>query len=190
MAENDAGTMSERSVLLVLAHPALERSRANRAMSARAAQVPGVEVHDLYEAYPDFLVDVSAEQRRLAKPDVVALQFPLYWYATPALLKEWIDAVWRHGFAYGQGGRALEDKTLFVACSAGSAEIDYGIGGAHHYSIAEFLRPLERTAALCRMRWAEPFVLHQSRLRDAASFDRKVAAYGHRLEQLATGAEG
>jgi glutathione-regulated potassium-efflux system ancillary protein KefG len=185
MAQDDARTLNERALLLVLAHPALERSRANQAMADAAVTAPGVTLHDLYEAYPDFLVDVAAEQRRLVKHDVVVLQFPIYWYATPSLLKEWIDAVWLHGFAYGKGGLALEGKTLFVACSAGSPEGDYAPGGAHEYSVQEFLRPLERTAALCRMAWAPPFVVHKSRLRDDASLAAAVDEYRNRLIQLA-----
>jgi glutathione-regulated potassium-efflux system ancillary protein KefG len=183
MAEKGAAT--GRSVLLVLAHPALERSRANRAMLDAAVSAPGVVLHDLYEAYPDFLIDVRQEQKRLTAHEVIVLQFPLYWYSTPALLKEWIDAVWLHGFAYGKGGQALAGKTLFVACSAGSGEFDYQDGGAHRYSVVEFLRPLERTAALCHMLWAEPFILHKSRLRDDDSLAAEVARYRQRLTELA-----
>ena len=150
-------------VLVVLAHPVLERSRANRAMAAAAAGLPGVTVHDLYETYPDFLIDVEAEQARLRAVDHVVLQFPLYWYSTPALMKEWIDTVWLYGFAYGHDGCALAGKTLMAACSAGSPKGDYEPGGAHQYDVAEFLRPLERTAALCKMHWATSFVLHRSR---------------------------
>lgn len=183
MSENNA--TAETSVLLVVAHPALDRSRANRAMTHAAEAVAGVAVHDLYEAYPNFLVDVDEEQARLAAHPVIALQFPLYWYSTPSLLKEWIDTVWLYGFAYGKGGDALKGKTLFVACSSGSPDVDYQPGGSHHYSMAEFLRPLERTAALCGMHWADPFILHESRLRDAASLADAVAKYQNRLAVLA-----
>jgi glutathione-regulated potassium-efflux system ancillary protein KefG len=172
-------------VLVVLAHPALERSRANKAMAEAAAETPGVALHDLYEVYPDFLIDVPAEQKRLAAQDAIVLQFPFYWYSTPSLLKEWIDAVWLHGFAYGKGGCALEGKTLAVACSAGSTEADYMAGATHHYSVQEFLRPLERTAALCRMHWAEPFVVHASRLRTDESLHRAVDRYRERLIEFA-----
>lgn len=172
---------AEGGVLVVLAHPSLERSRANRAMAAAAEGCDGVAVHDLYEAYPNFLIDVPAEQKRLTDHAVIVLQFPLYWYSTPALLKAWIDEVWLYGFAYGKGGCAMEGKTLMVACSAGSPVKDYQPGGSHHYSTDEFLRPLERTAALCKMRWAEPFVLHESRLRSPSSMAEIVERYSERL---------
>ena len=63
--------------------------------------VDGVELRDLYELYPDFYIDVAAEQEALGRSDVIVLQHPFYWYSTPAMLKEWQDLVLEHGFAYG-----------------------------------------------------------------------------------------
>lgn len=183
MSENSAEAAAP--VLVVLAHPALERSRANQAMARAAETLPGVAVHDLYEEYPAFLIDVPAEQARLRAAEHIVLQFPLYWYSTPALLKEWIDTVWLHGFAYGRGAECLAGKTLMVACSAGSPESDYAPGGAHHFSLEELLRPLERTAALCRMRWEKPFILHNSRVASPAALAAAVADYAGRLTALA-----
>ena len=92
-------------MLLVLAHPALERSRANQALLSAAVGAARRRADTTStRAYPDFLVDVPKEQKRLIAHDIIALQFPLYWYSTPSLLKEWIDAVWLHGFAYGRAG--------------------------------------------------------------------------------------
>jgi glutathione-regulated potassium-efflux system ancillary protein KefG len=185
MSEMSAQDVRSGGVLLVLAHPTLERSRANRAMAAAADSLPEVRLHDLYEVYPDSLIDVPDEQARLVAHDIIVLQFPLYWYSTPALLKAWIDEVWLHGFAYGKEGCALAGKTLMVACAAGSPLKDYKKGGAHEYSVQEFLRPLERTAALCKMRWAEPFILHESRLRSPASLAEAVEHYRDRIAALA-----
>jgi glutathione-regulated potassium-efflux system ancillary protein KefG len=178
------GASADPDILLVLAHPALERSRANRAMARAAGRLGGVSVADLYEDYPDYLIDIPREQARLVAHDVIVLQFPLYWYSTPSLLKEWIDAVWLHGFAYGKAGKALKGKTLFVACTAGSPESDYQPGGAHHYPVEEFLRPLERTAALCNMTWAPPYVMHESRLISPAELAAAVDGYVEQLVAL------
>ena len=49
---------------------------------------------------------MDEEQQRLADHDLIVLQFPLYWYTGPALLKEWLDLVWLQGFAYGESGGA------------------------------------------------------------------------------------
>ncbi|MFF5633691.1 NAD(P)H-dependent oxidoreductase [Streptomyces sp. NPDC012825] len=47
--------------------------------------------------------DVRAEQEKLLWADAVVLQFPLWWYTMPAILKGWVDRVFTHHFAYGVG---------------------------------------------------------------------------------------
>ena len=180
----DASARPPAGVLVVLAHPAMERSRANKAMEAAARDAPGVTVVDLYELYPDFAIDVRAEQKRLVACGGVVVQFPMYWYSTPALLKEWFDLVWLHGFAYGRGGTALKGKRLMAACSTGGSAQTYGRKGSNRFTIEEFLRPLEQTAALCGMEWETPFVLHASAVKDEAALAREALAYRRRLLAL------
>ena len=47
--------------------------------------------------------DVKAEQEKLLWADTLILQFPLWWYSMPAILKGWVDRVYALGFAYGVG---------------------------------------------------------------------------------------
>ncbi|MEL5879224.1 NAD(P)H-dependent oxidoreductase [Cereibacter sphaeroides] len=47
--------------------------------------------------------DVAAEQEKLRRADLLILQFPLWWFTMPAILKGWVDRVFAHGFAYGVG---------------------------------------------------------------------------------------
>lgn len=47
--------------------------------------------------------DVRAEQEKLLWADTVILQFPLWWFSMPAILKGWVDRVLSCGFAYGVG---------------------------------------------------------------------------------------
>jgi glutathione-regulated potassium-efflux system ancillary protein KefG len=177
--------MTGEGVLLVVAHPALERSRANQRMMQAAGQVQGVTLHDLYETFPTFTIDVRGEQRRLARHAVIGLQFPLYWYSIPALLKEWLDLVWLHGFAYGLGGEALAGKRLFVACTTGGRAEAYGADGQNRFTIDEFLRPLEQTAYLCGMAWEKPFVLHAAASKTSLGLQAGADAYRRRLAALA-----
>lgn len=178
----------EPSVLLVFAHPALERSRANAVLAEAGRQTSGVTFHDLYEVYPDFVIDVEAEQAKLLAHQVIALQFPFYWYSTPALLKEWLDLVWLHGFAYGKGGERLKGKQLFVACTTGGSAQAYHQKGANRFTIEEFLRPLEQTAELCGMTWENPFIVHGARLKDDDHIRGEAERYRQRLEGLAAAA--
>ncbi len=145
------------SLLLIFAHPALEKSRVNRRLLAGVSDLPGVTVRDLYELYPDFQIDVAEEQAQLSRHDIVVLQHPFYWYAAPALLKEWLDLVWEYGYAYGPEGKAL----LNAITTGGSADA-YRSDGRNRFSLRQFLAPFDQTAHLCGMRYLAPFVVHRS----------------------------
>jgi NAD(P)H dehydrogenase (quinone) len=47
--------------------------------------------------------DVKAEIEKLLWADMLVLQFPLWWYGMPAILKGWVERVYAYGFAYGVG---------------------------------------------------------------------------------------
>lgn len=188
MSSNDttaAVTPAIADVLLMLAHPALERSRANRALAKAAKGLSSVTFRDLYETYPDFAVDIEAEQALLVAHDVIVLQFPLFWYSTPALLKEWLDLVWLHGFAYGHEGVALRGKRLLVACTTGASAKAYHALGYNRFTMDEFLRPLEQTAHLCGMIWETPFVVHGAAIKDDAALKAEADRYRARIALLA-----
>ncbi len=148
-----------KRILILSAHPSPSQSHVNSMMSAMADTLPGVTLVDLYALYPRFKIDIDAEQQRLLEHDVIVFQFPIYWYSTPALLKEWQDLVLEHGFAYGGDGCRLAGKLFLVAASAGAAEQDYAADGLNHFPIRTLLSPLEQTAQLCRMRYLPPLVL-------------------------------
>ena len=138
--------------LLLLAHPRLPASRINAALLRAAREVVGVTMHDLYAAYPDGFIDIAAEQRRLLAHDVLVLQFPIQWYAMPALLKHWFDEVLQAGWAYGRDGTALAGKGLMVAATSGADPAGYG-RHAGNFTLEELLRPIEASARYCGMRW-------------------------------------
>ncbi len=71
--------MAGRRVLVLLAHPVLERSRVNRRLLEAVRDLDAVTVHDLYEVYPTLAIDVRREQRLLVEHDVVVFQHPFYW---------------------------------------------------------------------------------------------------------------
>lgn len=149
-----------KRVLILFAHPALEKSRVNRHLARAVRDLDGVTFRDLYELYPEFDVDVEREQTLLEEHDVIVLQHPFYWYSTPALIKEWEDLVLEYGWAYGEGGTALEGKRLMCAISAGGDEAAYCSEGYNRFTIRQLLTPLEQTARLCGMEFVPPFVVH------------------------------
>lgn len=149
-------------VLVLFAHPVLERSRVNRRLAEAAAGLEGVTIHDLYESYPQLSIDARREQALLLQHQTIVMQHPFYWYSTPALLKEWQDIVLEHGWAYGKGGNHLVGKVLVSAITTGGPAMAYRKEGYNRFTMKELLAPLNQTAHLCGMRYLAPFAIHGS----------------------------
>jgi glutathione-regulated potassium-efflux system ancillary protein KefG len=149
-----------KRVLVLFAHPRIDRSEVNAGLAAAAGRIEGVTLVDLYAEYPTFEIDVDREQQRLLDHDVIVFQHPVYWYSCPALLKEWQDLVLEYGFAYGADGRALEGKVLLNAVTCGARRDVYSRSGGYSHELREFFAPFEQTALLCRMRYLPPFALY------------------------------
>jgi glutathione-regulated potassium-efflux system ancillary protein KefG len=146
-------------VLILFAHPALEKSRINRYLIQAVKGLDFVTVHDLYEKYPNFHINVKYEQELLLSHDVLVFQHPFYWYSSPALLKEWQDLVLEHGFAYGHEGKALRGKKFLSAITTGGSRQTYQAEGYNRFTLRELLAPFEQTARLCEMDYLPPFVV-------------------------------
>ena len=174
-------------VLVLFAHPALEKSRVNRALIRGLDRIDGVTFHDLYQAYPDFDVDVPTEQALLLEHDIVVLQHPFYWYSAPALVKQWEDLVLEHGWAYGREGNALRGKKLMSAITAGGRRSAYQTGGYNCYTVAELLRPFEQTARLCGMDYLPPFIVYGTHAMNPGEVEEHAADYRRVLGALTRG---
>lgn len=146
-------------VLINFAHPARARSKINNALRAAVENLEDVTFNDLYAAYPDFLIDVKREQRLCENNDVIIFQHPFYWYSTPAIMKEWLDLVLEHGWAYGAEGTALEGKIFLQAITAGGDNSTYQKDGFNVFTIGELISPYRATAKLCQMIWLPPFTV-------------------------------
>ena len=109
-----------KKILILFAHPAFQKSLINKALLNQVKGIEGVTINNLYEKYPDFFIDVAVEQKLLLEHDIIVWHHPFYWYSAPAIIKEWMDLVLEHGFAYGSKGRALEGKWAISAVSTGS----------------------------------------------------------------------
>jgi putative NADPH-quinone reductase len=149
--------------LVLFAHPTYRASQVNRVLADAVRDLPGVCFHDLLEAYPDFYIDVEAEQRRLRAARLVVMQHPLYWYGAPAIFKHWMDVVLTQDFAYGERGDALAGKDLLQVISTGAPEDAYRAEGRHRYPLVDLLRPVEQTARFCGMRYLRPLVVYAGR---------------------------
>lgn len=168
-------------LLVLLAHPDLAHSRVQRALAEAAAALPRVELRDLYALYPDYLIDVAAEQAALAGARLVVWLHPIHWYGMPPLMKLWLDEVLTFAWAYGPGGDALRGKDLWLAASTGGSEASYRPGGANRYFFDAFLPPYEQTCALCGLRWLPPLLLHGAHRAGDAAVQAHAALFAERL---------
>jgi NAD(P)H dehydrogenase (quinone) len=96
--------------------------------------------------------DIRAEQDKLRWADAVVLQFPLWWYGMPAILKGWFDRVFVQGFAYGvrdpatgrtrrYGDGLLRGTRALVVVTAGAPEASIGPRGVNG-DLEQLLFPL------------------------------------------------
>lgn len=167
------------STLVIHAHPHPRQSVITQAMRRVFDAAEDTVLRPLYELYPDFDIDVAAEQRALEQASLIVWLTPVYWYSVPSLMKHWFDQVLTHGWAYGPGGGALQGKAVWWVTSAGASAADYAPGGAHQRPFADFVPPVEQTARFCGMRWLEPYVVYGGHANTAA----QVANGCNRLTQ-------
>ena len=172
---------SAAGIYLLAAHPDWRESRVNRLLLAAARTMPAVQVQDLYASYPDYDIDVPAEQALAAAARLIVLLHPVQWYSMPALLKLWLDEVLTHGWAYGPGGKALQGKDLWLVATTGGPESSYHPQGYNRYFFDAFLPPYEQTAALCGMRFLPPLLLHGAHSAPKEAVDDHVQVFQQRL---------
>ena len=192
-------------IYLLAAHPNWRASLVNQRLLAAARTLaaasdsPQIEVQDLYANYPDYDIDVAAEQARVEAADLLVLLHPIQWYAMPALQKLWFDEVLTYGWAYGAvsaetaetapagtPGTALRGKALWLVLTTGGQEGSYQPSQDQHHPFDAFLPPYEHTAALCGMRFLPPLVLHaahsagkQEVIDHIAQFQQRLQSYPH-----------
>lgn len=140
-------------ILVISAHQDLNQSVSNRLILEELEKHFGdkVSVRRLSDLYPDFKIDVAAEQAALLDADVVVLQYPTFWFNTPAILKKWLDDVWTYGFAYGTGGDKLHGKKLFVSTTTGSPAEVYN--GQTVPLVETLVKPVEASALYSGFDW-------------------------------------
>lgn len=174
-------------ITLIYAHPYPLHSRANRALLDAVRELPGLQIRDLYALYPDFHIDVRAEQAALAGSATVVLQHPLHWYHAPALLSLWFEKCLAHGWAYGHGPagqstRALQGKRLLWAVTTGGASRAGDPEGYRQETMTQIATPLRLTALYCGLDWLAPHVLHDAHQLSAQSLSAAAQAYRARLQ--------
>ena len=158
-------------------HPQLKTgSRINKELATAAAGA-GYDVRDMYQLYPNFDIDVKTEQKILEVSDRIVLQFPIYWYQTPALMKQWFDVVFEYGWAYGSTGTALQGKEVMLVAGFGAGQDDYTRNGRFHVTIEEILKPITTIQYLTGLTFLEPLIITGTLNMDQELLSNKVNKY-------------
>lgn len=148
-------------VVVISGHPQLEGSFTNKVvLEALEGSEYSIEIRRLDSLYPDYQINVEAEQQALLKADIVVLQFPFYWYSVPAIMKKWIDDTFAFNFAYGPEGDKLKGKDFLLSFTIGGPEEAYTATGYNHFRIEELMKPLEQTAYMAGMNYRNPVYSH------------------------------
>lgn len=140
--------------------------------------------------------DIALEQDKLRWADAVILQFPLWWYSMPAILKGWVERVYAYGFAYGVGEHSdarwgdrfgegtLAGKRAMLVVTTGGWESHYsqrGINGP----IDDILFPINHGILYYPgFDVLPPFVIYRTGRMDEAKYSRICDALGQRLDAL------
>lgn len=177
--------------LIVSGHPDLNDSVANKTILEELTKLlPEAEFDYLDKQYPDFNINVEAEQAKLENADVIVLLFPVFWCSLPSLMSRWMEQTFRHGWSHGRTGDKLKGKKLVVSLTTGAPEELYHRDAAMGYEIEDFLPPLKATANLCQMEWAgfvyTGGVSYQSRndLEKLSLMQRKSRVHAQRIVEL------
>ncbi|WP_231036555.1 NAD(P)H-dependent oxidoreductase [Pectinatus sottacetonis] len=140
------GLVNFMKPLIILAHPDINNSNVNNRWKQELEKYSDeIITHELYKEYPDWNINVRKEQYLLEHSNCIILQFPIYWYSCPPLLKKWLDDVFTHGWAYGSKGNKLKGKKIGLAISIGDKEKNYMHTGHVGFSIDEIITPFKAT---------------------------------------------
>ncbi|MDO4695757.1 NAD(P)H-dependent oxidoreductase [Porphyromonas sp.] len=149
--------------LVVVGHPNLSGSCINRRWTEalKSLQSEDLHVHVLTDVVKiDGSFDLLSEQALLQKFDRIILQFPLYWYMVPGIMKVWMDTVWAEGWCYGEGGTHMEGKLLEVAVSCGAPDFCFDESIPGNISLEKYMSFIIGTAGFIRAKAGGVFAFY------------------------------
>ena len=136
--------------------------------------------------------DVAAEQEKVLWSDAIVLQFPMWWFSLPAILKGWVDRVFTNGFAYGPAvpppytEGALGGRRALLSVTIGARESAFSDRGVHG-RLADVLFPVQHGVLwFTGMAPLAPFAVYDTVGLSAEAYAAVKREYGRRLDELFT----
>lgn len=172
---------STKQVVVLLAHPNIESSQANKALMDAIKDLEEVAVYNLYEMHQEDAFNIDLWSKIIYRSSALVFQFPFYWMSAPSLLKKWQDEV----FTYLAKTPAVAGKALLVAVTTGSEYNAYRSGGRNNFTIDELLRPYQGSAIHAGMVWQTPVVAYGMGTADAGkNIAESANNYKQKVESL------
>ena len=146
--------------MVVISHPTVQTSSSQQFFLATVKGEEAITVRQIDEVWsekkPHFtrateekaLVDSNAER--------LILQFPMYWYQAPSVMKEWIDTVMSKSAPF-----AKQIKELGIVVTLGVKEEAFRAGGKEQFTVSELMRPFQALANAMGWTYLPIFEVHQ-----------------------------
>ena len=146
--------------LVVIGHPDLETSLINKRWMDELKKYPeNFTVHHLRHENTDHRFDLKKEQKLIEEHGNLIIQFPMYWFNCPALVKQWIDEVFTEGWAYGEGGTILKEKKIGLGISMGLKEEKLT---KYNFSVDDLILPFKITFSYTKSNFRGFYALYNS----------------------------
>ena len=170
-----------KKVVILLAHPHIKESQANKALVDAVKEMDEVAIYNLYELPGETAFNVDEWSKIISHASAVVYQFPFYWLSAPSLLKRWQDEV----FTYLANTPAVAGKPLLVVTTTGSESDAYRSGGKNHFTVDELLRPYQAGAIHAGMVWQTPIVAYGMGTAEAGKHIAEMAnQYKQEIKEL------
>lgn len=170
-----------KQVVVLLAHPNMKESQANKALVDAISDLEQVAIYNLYEMHSEETFDVDTWSTIISHATALVFQFPFHWMSAPSLLKKWMDEV----FTYLAKTPAVAGKTLMVATTTGSEYDAYRSGGRNRFTADELLRPYQASATHAGMVWQSPHIVYGMGTAEAyKNIAESANLYKQRIESL------
>lgn len=132
--------------------------------------------------------DIQTELNKIKEADHLIFQFPLWWFAAPAILKGWLDRNLIKGFAYDTGkifkDGLLQGKSATLVVTTQSPESAYQTNGSHGATMDDFLHPIHHTLRFTGMKTLSPYIIYQAYDLDKSRSQQILGDYQKYLKDI------
>jgi NAD(P)H dehydrogenase (quinone) len=142
-------------------------------------------------AHDGFAAEVQAEMDKLFRCDALILQFPLWWFGLPAILKGWVDRVFASGGRIYGGGKwydrgVFAGKRAMCSVTIGGPSPMYSARGLNG-PISSILFPINHGILyFTGFTVVEPFLVHAPARISAEQRATHIDLYRQRVLELFT----